>query len=228
MEWIRSLNAAIGKPQHVIFQSWLGPSANGVHEVPINLPENDPSVSSHTRLIIEGLDVFGQAVPTQASPTRRPPPSHQPTVAASPATAPTFTTAWEFERNGDTEGWVAWNQLYAMRARSGRLMAESAGGDPYMASPALAMDAQSFPIIQIRMSVSSGSTAQVFFITDADTEYDEAKSQRFSITGHRQFHIYTIDMSTAPGWTGTITQLRLDPVDTQGAIDIDYIRLLMP
>jgi hypothetical protein len=60
MEWIRTVNNAIGQPQHVIFQSWLGPAANGVHEVPINLPENDPSVYSHTRLIIEGLDVFGR------------------------------------------------------------------------------------------------------------------------------------------------------------------------
>jgi len=60
MEWIRTVNDAIGRPQHVIFNSWLGPTANGVHEFPINLPENDPSEYSHTRLIIEGLDVFGQ------------------------------------------------------------------------------------------------------------------------------------------------------------------------
>jgi hypothetical protein len=60
MEWIRTVNAAIGKPQHLIFQSWQGPAANGVNEVPINLPEDDPSAYSHTRLIIEGLDAFGQ------------------------------------------------------------------------------------------------------------------------------------------------------------------------
>lgn len=60
MGWIRTVNDAIGKPQYVIFQSWQGPAANGVHEVPINLPENDPSEYSHTRLINEGLDVFDQ------------------------------------------------------------------------------------------------------------------------------------------------------------------------
>ena len=60
MEWIRTVNAAIGKPQHLIFQSWQGPAANGIHEVPINLPEDDPSAHSHARLIIEGLDAFGQ------------------------------------------------------------------------------------------------------------------------------------------------------------------------
>ena len=63
MEWVRTVKAAIGKPQHVIFQSWQGDPADrehrGPHEVPINLPENDPSSYSHTRLILEGLDVFG-------------------------------------------------------------------------------------------------------------------------------------------------------------------------
>jgi len=60
MQWIRLVNDAIGKPQHVIFNSWLGPAPGGAHEFPINLPENDPSAYSHTRLILEGLDVFGQ------------------------------------------------------------------------------------------------------------------------------------------------------------------------
>lgn len=60
MGWIRTVNDAIGKPQHVIFQSWQGPAPSGAHEFPINLPENDPKDYSHTRLIIEGLDVFGR------------------------------------------------------------------------------------------------------------------------------------------------------------------------
>jgi hypothetical protein len=60
MDWIRTVNTAIGKPQHLMFQSWQGPAANGVHEVPINLPEDDLSAYSHTRLIIEGLAAFGQ------------------------------------------------------------------------------------------------------------------------------------------------------------------------
>jgi hypothetical protein len=58
MEWIETVNDGIGRPLHVIFQSWQGPAASGRHEVPINLPEDDPDVYSHTRLILEGLDVF--------------------------------------------------------------------------------------------------------------------------------------------------------------------------
>ncbi|HET7009178.1 MAG TPA: hypothetical protein VFI11_00260 [Anaerolineales bacterium] len=64
MEWMQLVNDAIGKPQQVVFNSWLGPTTDGisnrpgVHETPINLPENDPSIYSHTRLILEALDML--------------------------------------------------------------------------------------------------------------------------------------------------------------------------
>jgi hypothetical protein len=59
MEWLRQVQRAIGRPQHVIFESWLGPAPGGRHEVPINLPEDDPSVFSHTRLVLDGLEALG-------------------------------------------------------------------------------------------------------------------------------------------------------------------------
>ncbi len=59
MAWVRTVNEAIGKPQQVIFQSWQGPAKDGFNEVPVNLPEGDPSIYSHTRLLLDGLAVFG-------------------------------------------------------------------------------------------------------------------------------------------------------------------------
>ncbi len=64
MKWIRFVNAAIGKPQHVIFNSWQAEPEDRtnklLHWVPINLPENDPAIYSHSRLLLEGLAVFGR------------------------------------------------------------------------------------------------------------------------------------------------------------------------
>jgi hypothetical protein len=59
MEWARMVNAAIGKPPHLIVQAWQG-TDNEVHTVPVNLPENDAAIYSHTRLLIEGMAVFGR------------------------------------------------------------------------------------------------------------------------------------------------------------------------
>jgi hypothetical protein len=60
MTWVHTINEAIGKPQQVIFQSWQGPAKDGINKVPINLPEDDPDIYSHTRLLLDGLAVFGQ------------------------------------------------------------------------------------------------------------------------------------------------------------------------
>ncbi len=64
MAWVRTVNAAIGKPQHVIFNSWQAEPEDRenkrLHWVPINLPENAAAIYSHTRLLLEGLAVFGR------------------------------------------------------------------------------------------------------------------------------------------------------------------------
>ncbi len=60
MTWIRTVNEAIGAPQQMIFQSWQGPAKDGFNEVPLNLPEDDLDIYSHTRLLIDGLAVFGR------------------------------------------------------------------------------------------------------------------------------------------------------------------------
>ena len=97
-----------------------------------------------------------------------------------------------------------------------------------MESPKFTVDAAAFPRIEIRMKVSSGTTAQLFFVTAADPTEDGAKSSLFSVIGDGQFHTYTLDMSAVKGWNGTITQIRLDPTDTQTSVEVDYIRMMKP
>jgi len=58
--WVSTVAEAMGRPQQVIFQSWQGPAPSGRHEIPINLPQNDPQNYSHVRLINMGLALFGE------------------------------------------------------------------------------------------------------------------------------------------------------------------------
>ena len=57
MAWVQNVKGAVGKPQHSIFQSWTI-NGDGLLDLPINLPENDPTIYSHTRLINDGLAVL--------------------------------------------------------------------------------------------------------------------------------------------------------------------------
>jgi len=97
-----------------------------------------------------------------------------------------------------------------------------------MASLQFTVAAEDFPVIEIRMKVSSGSMAQLFFVTGSDDVYDEPESQWFSIIGDAQFHIYNLEMSRVPAWDGNITQIRLDPVELRASIEVDYVRILSP
>jgi hypothetical protein len=134
--------------------------------------------------------------------------------------------AWEFESDEDNEGWIAWNQLTDLQVTGSYLVTTSTGTDPHIVSPTISVDAEEYPIIQIHMKVSSGIDAQLFFVTEASSNYEEEKSLRFKVRGDGRFHIYSLDMSSVPGWEGTVSQIRLDPIENKAKVEIDYIRIV--
>ena len=77
------------------------------------------------------------------------------------------------------------------------------------------------------MSVEAGpatTVGQVFFVTEADPAWDEAKSLTFTIRSDGEMHDHEIDLSSVPGWHATITGLRLDPGGLADAVvEIDSI-----
>lgn len=68
MNWVNFVHDANLKPDHSIFQSWVFPyytTGIGPNEIPVNLPEDDPTVYSHTRLINEALGILEQNTPPE-------------------------------------------------------------------------------------------------------------------------------------------------------------------
>jgi|GEM_PF-3637424 len=62
MFWIDPVKQAIGEPEYKIFQSWVSPHYSDTNLLrqtfPINLPENNYDIFSHTRLLLDGLSVL--------------------------------------------------------------------------------------------------------------------------------------------------------------------------
>jgi hypothetical protein len=61
MDWVGFVDSVNVELDHSIFQSWVTPyftTGPGPKEVPVNLPEDDPSIHSHTRLLNEALDII--------------------------------------------------------------------------------------------------------------------------------------------------------------------------
>lgn len=68
MNWVNFVHDANLKPDHSIFQSWVSPyytTGIGPKEIPVNLPEDDPTVYSHTRLINEAFAILSNNPPVK-------------------------------------------------------------------------------------------------------------------------------------------------------------------
>ncbi|MCK5031797.1 MAG: PKD domain-containing protein, partial [Thermoplasmatales archaeon] len=66
MNWVNFVHDANLKLDHSIFQSWVSPyytTGVGPKEIPVNLPEDDPTIYSHTRLINEALAILSNNPP---------------------------------------------------------------------------------------------------------------------------------------------------------------------
>lgn len=104
----------------------------------------------------------------------------------------------------------------------------SSGDDPYLLSSPITVSAAEHDKMGLRMRVSGGATVgQLFFLTDADPDWSEAKSLLFDVESDGEFHDYELDLSTVETWAGVVTQLRLDPVEGDGkSVDIDIIAFI--
>jgi hypothetical protein len=131
---------------------------------------------------------------------------------------------WNFNTAGNAENWQPNAQITGLTVSGGTLTAQSTGVDPYMYSPDITLCAAVQPRIEVRMSATAGASAKFYFITDADTAWDEAKSVTVAINPDGLYRSHYFDMAANGQWAGRIRQLRFDPTTTAGTFSIDYIR----
>jgi len=139
---------------------------------------------------------------------------------------------WEFNTNEDFEGWDQWGYISYFQVYNGYLSGISTEYNPMLVTQKIELDADVYSIIDIRMSVKGGNSAQLYFTSPSQGEMDgftESKSIVFPVNADGNFHIYTLDMSKVNRWYGVKDYLRFDPIDTYGAVfEIDYIRIRKP
>jgi len=141
---------------------------------------------------------------------------------------------WGFDSiYSDAEGWTVNYQVTNFAQSHGYLNGTISGGDPSIISrDGFSIDASQYSLIIIRMKNSSaGTVGRVYFITDQDGVFTQAKSLSFPIIPNDPSYTeYAVNMYGVPGWNGThIRQLRIDPVDdgtSTGTFSIDWIKLV--
>lgn len=154
--------------------------------------------------------------------------------------------AWEFNKNLDKEGWTDEelgtqvlqypNQDWPTTAHPVKLVA---GGQFVMAienssaarltSPeALGCELTSDKSVSLRFqNHTPATTMRLRFTTDAEPNWDDAKSVVFPVIANDNgFSTYTLDATQIPNWQGRLNQLRLEMATGQpltGTVRIDYI-----
>ena len=144
--------------------------------------------------------------------------------------------AWEFNAF-DTEGWVS-NEM-DMNVVDGILTLTSKNEtnyDPKMTlSGSVELIAEKYTSMEIKVrykyTTRSGKphALTMFYITDKDTKWNHAKTIACglkSLDSNGEWETFQVDLTEKPAWKNTITNLRFDPFDGNGMMEIDYIRFI--
>jgi hypothetical protein len=132
---------------------------------------------------------------------------------------------WNFDTDGDTEGWQVDSGLTELVVADGTLTTTSTGDDPYFSTGDIRLPAQPGTMtIRMRTTAPLVRSGQIFWVTEESPEYGEDKTAGFRVRSGEEFRDITIDLSENPGWTGTVRGLRIDPVDLADlGIEIDRV-----
>ncbi len=139
---------------------------------------------------------------------------------------------WEFNVPGDTENWRSY--FMSLNVRDGYMHCESLSDstDPTIIrvnriTPMISSD---YTGLQYRVRYDFDSLSQdtltMYFITEEDPVWSESKTVKIPLDGNTsagEFLEFETTI-TNPLWKGLITDLRFDPFNAVGEIDVDYIR----
>ncbi|MCD6508126.1 hypothetical protein J7M22_16080 [Candidatus Poribacteria bacterium] len=138
---------------------------------------------------------------------------------------------WNFEVEGDPEGWSPAHDLTPFTVKEGKLRTRSMGGDPYMIGPPMKVEAKEYGELLIRARVKAPEgiekvDGQLFWSRSDSSGFSESKSLHFVMRCDGEFHLYRVKLAGHPEWRGKIIRLRLDPGNVSDLeIEIDQMRL---
>lgn len=137
----------------------------------------------------------------------------------------TVKKGWYFETDGDFEGWgVTW-QTGELAVEGGMISGVATGIDPGIISPDnLGINIDNIPFIRVKQKNSIAyAEGQIYFITESDQAWNEAKSVRYSAAGGAGELIESlVYMGTNKNWKGTLKRIRFDPFDRSPGDSFSY------
>ncbi|MBN1587797.1 MAG: hypothetical protein JW937_10285, partial [Candidatus Omnitrophica bacterium] len=137
---------------------------------------------------------------------------------------------WEFNREGDAEGWRYTRGVEDAEVINGELRGTISDCDPQLKSLThLGLNGDEKALVEIGYTINSTYDLAQFYWGEGDlVPGSGGRGIEFNVISDGQFHVAAFDFSTHPNWGGTINQFRLDPLKTPAMGDtvaIDHIRV---
>ena len=132
--------------------------------------------------------------------------------------------AWEFNEDGNSEGWETFSSLSELTVSDGTLKATVTGDWAQLIGPVIDLPARDYGFIQIRLK-AIGPKSVVLYWTGDSTAFGFTK---FTVIGDSALHEYEIPIYKSYAWKGQIQQITRITMLAQvvSDIEIDYIRIV--
>ena len=133
---------------------------------------------------------------------------------------------WDMSTKEGIAAWSAGHGLTNYNAGNGKISA-TALGDCAINANNLSIDISKTPVLHIRMDSSINYWMQIYFTTEDSITMGADKCVSFKGVEAGE-HDYYIDMSINENWKGTLTKLRIDPINAPGDFSVSLVELLTP
>ena len=227
---------ATGWERNTLFLSTWNEFTEGTYVMPSNL--NGFGYLDNVRDVLTDAGAHTDEKPTPAqvsricnlySPGRTPirPLGYE----VEPKEIPTqIVKSWDFSKAEDAAQWKAQFGIEHYENTGGVLAGSSEKSDYAVrlsAPVSIPISKENFVHLRLKTS-GKGMNFEIYFITDADSSWNDSKSVRASITEAGQYVDYYVDMAACSLWNGTLTDLRIDPMTGPGTFEIALVEILSP
>jgi len=132
--------------------------------------------------------------------------------------------SWEFNEDGNPEGWGIYSSLSGFGVSGGTLKATVTGPGACISGPDIDLVASDFGFILIRMRAIEATAGTVIWQPDSGT----LGFMNFTVNADGEFHEYEIPVHKNPKWAGRIRKLSKICINAKKdtEIEIDYIRIV--
>ena len=128
-----------------------------------------------------------------------------------------FLLRYDFNTEGNTEGWTAVN-VGNLTVADGVISGTPTSGDPQLIRTGLSLNGDQFTRVTVRLRASIDSPIRLFWGTSNNDNFAAARRATVDYSGGGEFQTLVFEMEGVDQWAGqTITRLRVDPAEGPAA-----------